>query len=366
MSITKFRNKLILKLLGVVAISFFVSYSVLVLNAQLVLYLLNIDYLNAESVAHFNLVNLFMFSTVIFTFIAVFLLMVRKKIIYLKVISESVNQIANGKLGLTIKVEGKDELTQLVENINFMSKELESKFEHERHLEATKNELITNVSHDLRTPLTSIIGYLDLLRNKQYESMKQLEDYVETIYTKSLRLKFLIDELFEYTRLTDPDLKLNLKGMDLAGLLEQIVGEYTPIFEREQLSLNKSITEKNIPVLVDVEKLVRVYENLFMNAIRYSLKPSKLNISLETNDEIAVFKISNRVETPPMEDVNQLFGRFFTGDKSRSGERGTGLGLAISKRIVELHQGIMLVEYKEGWMTFMVELPTQQTKMQRT
>nr|WP_216831490.1 HAMP domain-containing sensor histidine kinase [Alkalihalobacterium elongatum] len=357
MRMNRLRNKLILKLLGAIAVSFFVSYIVLVLNALLFRHLYNIGYFNEQSVLHFNLMNLIIFTTGILAFIAPFLLMVRKKIAYLKLITESVNHIANGRLGLTIKLEGKDELTQLAENINYMSKELENKFEHERRLEAAKNELITNVSHDLRTPLTSIIGYLDLLKKGQYEGRKQLDEYVETTHAKSLRLKLLIDELFEYTRLSDPDLKLNLVEVDLAALLEQIVGEYIPIFEREQLSVKKNISEEYIPVFLDVEKIVRVYENLFMNAIKYSLKPSDIIISLETKESQAVFKVSNRVEKPPVEDVNKLFGRFFTGDKARSENRGTGLGLAISKRIVELHKGVVYVEYKEGWMTFTVKHP---------
>ncbi|MDE5413238.1 sensor histidine kinase [Alkalihalobacterium chitinilyticum] len=355
MRVNKLRNKLIIKLLGAIAISFFVSYCVMVLNALLFRYLYDSGYFDMESVLHFNFMNLFTFTTGILSFIAAFLLLVRKKVAYLKLISDSVNHIANGSLGLTIKAEGKDELTQLAENINFMSKELENKFEHERRLEAAKNELITNVSHDLRTPLTSMIGYLDLLKKGQYEGKKQFDEYVETTYSKSLRLKTLIDELFEYTRLSDLDVKLNLVEVDVTALLEQIVGEYIPIFEREHLSVKKNITDEHVPVLLDIEKFVRVYENLFMNAIKYSIKPSDIRISLEAKGSKAVFKVSNRVDQPPVEDVNKLFGRFFTGDKARSENRGTGLGLAISKRIVELHKGSIGVEYKEGWMTFYVE-----------
>ncbi|GIN57338.1 hypothetical protein J8TS2_16570 [Lederbergia ruris] len=276
---------------------------------------------------------------------------------YLKLISESVNHIANGKLGMTIGIEGKDELTQLAQNINYMSKELENKFEYERRIENEKNELITNVSHDLRTPLTSIIGYLDLLKKGQYDNKLQYQECLEIIYSKSQRLKYLIDELFEYTRLSSPDVKLKLSEVDLAGLLEQIVGEYIPIFEKEQLSVQKSIREEYIPVLMDVEKMVRVYENLFMNAIKFSLKPSELHIKLEAKRNKAILKVSNKTEKPPVNDVNKLFERFFRGDKARRNNHGTGLGLAISKRIVELHDGIICAEYKEGWMNFILEYP---------
>ncbi|PGA02971.1 two-component sensor histidine kinase [Bacillus mycoides] len=299
----------------------------------------------------------FLIAFAIFTFIIIFLILVRKKIVYLKLISDNVNDIANGKLGLTIGIKGKDELTQLAQNINYMSKELEHTFEQERRLERTKNELITNVSHDLRTPLTSIIGYVDLLKRGQYDSKTQLQEYLETTYLKSQRLKYLIDELFEYTRLSGIDTKLNFNEVDLSGLLEQIVGEYIPIFEKESLIVQKSITEETIPIFIDIEKMVRVYENLFMNAIKYSMKPSELSICLELIGNKAILKVSNKVEKPPVSDPNKLFERFFRGDKARKDDQGNGLGLAISKRIVELHNGNIYAKYKDGWMSFIVEHP---------
>ncbi|HDR8106222.1 TPA: GHKL domain-containing protein [Bacillus cereus] len=351
-----FRNKIIIKLLGAVAISFFISFGLIIL---ILAYVIDPLFIKHEEFGmfEFNVAMLFLFAFAIFTFIILFLILVRKKIVYLKLISDNVNDIANGKLGLTIGIKGKDELTQLAKNINYMSKELENTFEQERRLERTKNELITNVSHDLRTPLTSIIGYLDLLKRGQYNNNTQLQEYLETTYSKSQRLKYLIDELFEYTRLSGIDAKLNLNEVDLSGLLEQIVGEYIPIFEKESLIVQKSITQEIIPIFIDAEKMVRVYENLFMNAIKYSMKPSQLFICLELMDNKAILKVSNKVERSPVSDPNKLFERFFRGDKARKNNQGNGLGLAISKRIVELHDGNIHAEYKDGWMSFIVEHP---------
>ncbi|MED2242986.1 HAMP domain-containing sensor histidine kinase [Bacillus thuringiensis] len=351
-----FRNKIIIKLLGAVAISFFISFGLTIL---ILAYVIDPLFIKHEEFGmfEFNVAMLFLFAFAIFTFIILFLILVRKKIVYLKLISDHLNDIANGKLGLTIGIKGKDELTQLAKNINYMSKELENTFEQERRLERTKNELITNVSHDLRTPLTSIIGYLDLLKRGQYNNNTQLQEYLETTYSKSQRLKYLIDELFEYTRLSGIDAKLNLNEVDLLGLLEQIVGEYIPIFEKESLIVQKSITQEIIPIFIDAEKMVRVYENLFMNAIKYSMKPSQLFICLELMDNKAILKVSNKVERSPVSDPNKLFERFFRGDKARKNNQGNGLGLAISKRIVELHDGNIHAEYKDGWMSFIVEHP---------
>lgn len=360
MKANRFKNKLSVKLLIAIAISFFVSFVIMTLISQLFLHLYRINYLTDFGVAKYNLVMFFLFSAVILSFIVIFLFLVRNKIIYLKMITECVHEIANGKLGLTIEKKGSDELSQLAQNINSMSKELANKFEYERQLEMTKNELITNVSHDLRSPLTSIIGYLDLLKKGQYSDENQLKEYLETSYSKSKRLESLINKLFEYTRLSSPDVKLDFNEVDLVGLLEQLIGEYVPMFEKEKLTIVKSIPDEEIPIMMDVEKFVRVYENLLVNALKYSLKPSEVHVDLDIHGSVVVLKVSNRVETPPIDHINKLFERFYIGDKARKNNQGTGLGLAISKRIVELHGGVIQAEYKEDWISFIIEQPRKQ------
>ncbi|PEF37125.1 sensor histidine kinase [Bacillus wiedmannii] len=349
MIVVHFRNKILVKLLGAVAISFFVSFVLMLLLFRVLDPL--VDYTNLWTLLFV------IFLITVLSFIVIFLLLIRKKIAYLKSISKSIHSIAHGELGLKIEVSGKDELAHLAQNINYMSKELEDKFEYERQLERAKHELITNVSHDLRTPLTSIIGYLDLLKTGQYNSNIQSQEYVEIAYVKSQRLKYLIDELFEYTCLSGVDAKLNLTEVDISSVLGQITGEYLPIFEKEGLNVQKSITEETIPICIDVEKMVRVYENLLINALKYSVKPSELSISLKKIGNKAILKVSNQVKKSPASDPNTLFERLYRGDKSRSSEQGTGLGLAISKRIVELHNGNIYAEYKEEWISFTVEHP---------
>lgn len=349
----RFWNKLSVELLIAITISFSVSLFITIIISQFI----NRNYLiNANQIGmlKYNLIVLLIAAVVILSFISIFLFLIRKKIKYLKLIIKNVQNIANGKLGSTIVIKGSDELAQLASNINFMSKELENKFEHERKMENAKNELITNISHDLRTPLTSIIGYLDLLRKKEYKSEEQLTDYVETIYSKSQKLKTLIYELFEYTKLTSPDVILNLTEVELSGLLEQVVGEYIPIFEKVGLRIQKSITDEDLLVIMDVEEMVRVYDNLLMNAKKYSIKPSFIKINLDSDGVKAFLSISNRVEDLPVEDVNQLFERFYRGDRARREDGGAGLGLAISKRIVEIHGGTLTIDYKGEWLTFTI------------
>ncbi|WP_433747854.1 sensor histidine kinase [Falsibacillus pallidus] len=351
-----FKNSLLVKLLAAVAFSFLVSIVVMAVISQIILHLYNVQFLTEEiGVTTYNMLVFLIFSVVILSFILTFLAITRNKLLYIKHITESINQIANGKLGWTIDRKGNDELSRLAENINSMSKELADKFEYERQLELAKNELITNVSHDLRSPLTSIIGYLDLLRRGEYSGQDQLNDYLDTSYAKSKRLETLINELFEYTRLSSPDVKLDFTEVNLNDLVDQLIGEYVPMFEKQNLSIRKTMPDYEIPVVMDVEKMIRVYENLLMNAIKYSLKPSEIHLTLETDGSRAVMKISNRVESPPEDSMDKLFERFYIGDKARRTNQGTGLGLAISKRIIELHGGNIRADYHDGWITFVIE-----------
>ncbi|MGE7933916.1 sensor histidine kinase [Viridibacillus arvi] len=339
-------KKLSVQLLAAIAISFI--FSTLILGNILLFFKIP----NYIGMMLYNLLSL---SAVILSFIISLLVLISGKIKYLQHITDSVQNIANGKLGHTIEIKGNDELSQLAKNINYMSKELESKFEHERKIESAKNELITNISHDLRTPLTSIIGYVDLLRKNEYKDEEQLYDYLEIIYSKSQNFSQLINELFEYTKLTSPDLKLKFTEVELGGLLEQIIGEYLPILEKEGLDIQKSITEKDILVSMDIEKMIRVYDNLLMNAIQYSVKPSLIKIHLQIVGIKAVFTISNQTENLQVQDVSKLFERFYRGDKARKEDGGSGIGLAITKRIIELHCGTIEADYKEGWLTFTIE-----------
>ncbi|MFJ7982851.1 histidine kinase dimerization/phospho-acceptor domain-containing protein [Lysinibacillus xylanilyticus] len=342
-------KKLSIQLLTAIAISFMIS---VIIIGSILLYVLGYFFENPNDVTLYNLLWAF---AVILTFIISLLVIIRKKIKYLQHITESVQAIANGKLGNTIEIKGNDELSQLAANINYMSKELENKFNHERQIESAKNELITNISHDLRTPLTSIVGYVDLLRKKEYRDDEQLNEYLETIYSKSQNFKKLINELFEYTKLTSPDLKLNFTEVELGRLLEQIIGEYIPILEKEGLDIQKSIPEEDIHVSMDIEKMVRVYDNLLINVIKYSMKPSIIKVDLHVVGIKAILSISNQVENLPIQDVTKLFERFYRGDKARKEDGGSGIGLAISKRIIELHGGIIKADYRGGWLIFTIE-----------
>lgn len=308
------------------------------------------------SIAKYNAYIAIAFIISMGIFIVTFLLIVNRRISYLNYISREIKRICKYDLGDIIDVKGKDELSELCMSINFMSKELKKKFDEERENENIKNELITNISHDLRSPLTSIIGYIDLIKKRNYKNEAQFNDYIETIYNKANNLKQLINELFEYNKLSSPEMRLNYKKVDLISLLEQIIGENVPMFKKEGLTLNKDINDEEIIVSIDIDKIVRVFENLLVNALKYSIKPSEVRISLQQLDTKVKVSIKNKVNKFEVNNIDKLFERFYKVDTSRSFDSSSGLGLAIARKIIELHGGKIWAEYSDNYITFNIEL----------
>jgi signal transduction histidine kinase len=236
-----------------------------------------------------------------------------------------------------------------------MTEKLKNKIENERKVERTKNELITNVSHDLRTPLTSIKGYLGLIKEKRYMQEEQLQEFIDIAYNKSEKLEILINDLFEYTKLMGDKVILDKQSISLNGLLQQLIDELSPISEENNLTIVHQFINENVIVNVDPNKTVRVFENLLMNAIRYSLKPGKIEVTLGKEEDYALVNIKNKCEDLSEEELLRIFDRFYRVEKSRASDTGgSGLGLAIAKNIVELQGGSIKVEYKDGYISFTV------------
>lgn len=353
----KFFNKISFKLLIAITVSFFVAMVVLTLLSQF----LNLYYIKDQGENlnwfRYNLVFLSISLVTIVSFILTFLLFIRKKIKYLNHITDKVQRMTDENLDSTIEVRGQDELGQLSRNINEMASRLKEKLENERQIEKTKNELITNVSHDLRTPLTSISGYVDLLRKEQFKDAGQAKDYLETIHVKTENLKSLINELFEYTRLSSPGIELSMTDVDIAALIDQMTGEYIPIFQNSGMQIQSKIASDELYTKVDIEKIVRVFENLIENALKYGDKQSVAIVTLEKKGEHALFSIANKTVHFTAAQMDQLFLRFYRGDSSREKNKGSGLGLAIAKTITELHGGVIWAVYTDDWLTFYVQLP---------
>lgn len=289
-------------------------------------------------------------------FILSFFFLMRQTIGYIEEISTAVNQISGGNFDVSIAERTTDELGVLAGNLNTMARRLKASIEEERNAERTKNELITSVSHDLRTPLTSILGYLGLIQNDQYKDEVELRYYVDIAYHKSTRLKKLIDDLFEFTRISG-GMKANPTTINLGELLEQLAEEFVPIFQEAGMEYRLSLPRERVLVHVDGDLMVRVFENLITNAIRYGREGKYVDIELNREDGEAVVNVVNYGEPIPEGELPYIFERFYRVEKSRSVDTGgTGLGLAIAKNIVELHQGSIRAFCQNDSTTFQVRL----------
>ncbi|NFH10120.1 HAMP domain-containing histidine kinase [Clostridium botulinum] len=311
----------------------------------------------AETIYHTKDKSVSAFLLAVIVFIFGFLFVTKRKMNYIEEISNGLLQISKGNLDYRVKRVGDDELALLADNINYMAKELDDKIEEERKIEKAKNDLITNVSHDLRTPLTSIMGYLGLIKEKKFKSEKELMEYASVAYHKSEKLKNLIQDLFSYTKYANDRVELNKQKINLAELLDQLIEELVPICEENKVSINKYAWDSEIVSEIDADKMVRVFENLIMNAIRYSIKPGEIKINLYKERVFSMVSISNKSEEISKDNLRKLFDRFYRLDKSRTASTGgSGLGLAIAKSIVELHKGSIWAEYQKGYITFYIKL----------
>ncbi len=288
-------------------------------------------------------------------FIITFYFLTRRKMRYIEELAKGLLEISKGNLKYRVVEKSEDELGSLANNINEMAAKLEDKIERERKAEKAKNELITNVSHDLRTPLTSIMGYLRLLKDKRYETIEQQENYVDIAYGKAEKLKGLIEDLFEYTKINDENIQLDRQRLAINELLEQLIEELVPVGEENQLRFVVEFPADRIWLNLDSDKIVRVFENLLMNAITYSRKPGEIKVKLLVDEKYVTVAVSNYGEEIPSSEMENLFERFYRVEKSRSSlTGGSGLGLAIAKNIVELHGGKIWAECEGEQIIFFV------------
>ena len=293
----------------------------------------------------------------IVTFIVLFLLLTKRKMNYIEELARGLMEISKGDLNFRVRERSKDELGLLAKSINIMASELQRTIEEERNAEKTKNELITNVSHDLRTPLTLIMGYLRLLKDKNYENEQQADSYVNIAYNKSEKLKNLIDDLFEYTKLSNKGETLHLERVCLNELLEQLLEEMVSYSETNGLKIVRGLPSQKIMVRIDADKMIRVFDNLLTNAVKYSRKPGTIRVVMFEENGHALVCIANKGDPLPQRDLDRLFERFYRVDASRSSETGgSGLGLAIAKSIIDYHGGQIWAECENDDIRFWVKL----------
>ena len=223
--------------------------------------------------------------------------------------------------------------------------------------EQRKNDLVVYLAHDLKTPLTSVIGYLTLLHDERKISPDLQEKYLGVALEKAERLEDLINEFFDITRFNLTHLSLDLNRINLTRMLEQTIYEFAPMFAEKNLDYDFQ-APADLYFLCDPDKLQRVFDNLLRNAVNYSFRDSVIRIHLLLDMGILTLTVENEGATIPREKLDRIFEQFFRLDSSRgSGSGGAGLGLAIAKEIVELHGGQISAESHDNRVIFTVKLP---------
>ncbi|APO44539.1 two-component sensor histidine kinase [Paenibacillus xylanexedens] len=294
----------------------------------------------------------------VLSFVLFFFLFSRKVMRVLDEITAGIQEVAKGELSHRIEVKTSDEFGVVAASINQMAEQLQLSLQEERNAVAAKNDLITGISHDLRTPLTSILGFLEYIEKDRYQDEIEMRYYVSIAYEKSLTLRKLIDDLFEYTRVSGGSLPLSLQALNLNSFLMQLAEEFAPMLEDAGMTYKIIGGQEPLWIKAAPGELVRAYENLFSNAIRYGSQGKLMEIGLALEGEEAVVRISNYGESIPAQDLPHLFDRFYRVDKSRSRETGgTGLGLAIAKSMIELHRGSIVAYSENGRTDFVTRFP---------
>lgn len=260
-------------------------------------------------------------------------------------------------------VETPQEYTEIFAQISKIRYEIQNKEQKLRAETERKNDLVTYLAHDLKTPLTSVIGYMTLLRDEPDISEELRSRYTEISLKKAERLEELINELFEITRFNISKIELQKESVNLSLMLEQIVYEFRPLLKDKELSFSTKI-EPDVQIYCDVDKTERIIDNLIRNAISYSYPNTEIQITLESDDANVTLTFINSGKTIPKEKLERIFEQFLRLDSSRSSSTGgSGLGLAISKQLAEAHGGTISAESSDEIIRFTVKLPFDRKKI---
>lgn len=283
----------------------------------------------------------------------------RKKVIAFLGMNSIVKDMANGNFKVRINNNSEDELGKLSININKVMNKISLILEQEKKAEQTKIDLITSVSYDLRAPVTSILKDLNFVDEDEFT----IRSYVNIALNKTKKLKVLIDDLFELTTLNNYGTKISKNKINIVELLKQITIEHKANFKKANIECRLNMTDEKLHILGDSAKLVRAFENLIFNCVKYSKMSKVIDISVDRDDSKVILEFTSYGETIPPMDIPYIFQRFYRTNKLKdNGTGGSGLELAITKNIVELHDGKIYVESNISKTTFRIELPCLELK----
>lgn len=294
----------------------------------------------------------------ILVFVLCFYYLIHDYMKYIRIIANGIKDIAQGNFDTEIPVRSLDEFGEMASYLNQMQENIKGIMERERVAEHTKNDLISSVAHDLRTPLTSIIGYLGWVREQPDLDERTRKKYLDIAYRKAQHLEQLTNELFGFVKLEHREMSMHVGILDIRQLLEQLLDECYPSFEKYGLENEFICQDERIMMEGDGNLLARLFENLLNNAVKYGKDGKLIRVELEKKIESAVIKVINYGYVIPEQEIGKLFRKFYRIEHSRSQDTGgTGLGLAIVEQIVQLHHGTISVKSDLQGTVFEVILP---------
>lgn len=315
-----------------------------------------------------NNFNIFLVSVAVvsfvFFFMIYFLAFTKKITDYFNELNQGLLKVSKGDFDVVFKVRNEDELSNVANILNNTIDDIKTILSKERDEERNRKEFITSIAHDLRTPLTSIIGYLQLVMSKEESALLDEDvaikngEYIKIAYDKALRLQSLIENLFSFAKTDSVGMKPHFTEIDLVKLVEQLVDECYPSIYDAGLSSELHKNADSIPVMIDGELMARAIANLLTNGIKYGKDGKKLVVELEQKTDEVKIRVINYGRLIPSKDLKRIFEKFYRVEESRSVETGgTGLGLAITQNIVELHEGSIDVRSDLDGTVFEITLP---------
>lgn len=283
-----------------------------------------------------------------------------RKSIEIYMVTEKLKEINKGNLDYKIVEQGSPEIRELIKDIVQIKDGYKIAADEILKNEKMKTELISNVSHDLRTPLTSIINYVNILQDKSL-SEEEKNEYVQIIDQKSKKLKVLIDDLFEMSKINSGKMQLHKERIELMSLVHQVIGEYSYLYEDKHIEFVIESSKDEYMMDLDGKLMSRVVENIVINALKYSLENTRVFVQFAETDKYVSLAFKNVANYNMSFDNEDIFGRFVRGDKSRnSNVEGSGLGLAITKSIVDIHNGKVKIDTEGDMFKIYILLPEEE------
>ena len=277
----------------------------------------------------------------------------------------SVREFERGDMSRRIDVQSRDEIGELAAAFNAMADTIGEQLEKLKRNDELRRELVANVSHDLRNPLTSIHGFVETLLLKKSElNSDEVGRYLEIILGESNRVNTLVHELFEHSKLEAREIEPSPESLSLMELIHDVCGTYAALAEKREVTLTRELPEKLLVVRADVHMVERVLSNLIDNALKF-VAPKTGEVIIRASETAGAIRVEVADNGPgiPADDIGRIFDRFYTKDRNRQEGRpgGSGLGLAIARRMLELHDSALVVESAVGkGSTFSFELPIEE------